>query len=119
MDVIGRSERIRTSGPCLPKTVLYQAELHSDQNPSCHSTAVARGERPYNGMIQARQAGLKLVWNGALNLPGEAIMVRHLARDGPRLIPAILTQMGRSQVVRQRFLVSPFAGSIPAAPAIL
>ena len=28
---IGRSERIRTSGPCLPKTVLYQAELHSDR----------------------------------------------------------------------------------------
>ncbi len=26
----GRSERIRTSGPRLPKTVLYQAELHSD-----------------------------------------------------------------------------------------
>ena len=25
----GRSERIRTSGPCLPKAVLYQAELHS------------------------------------------------------------------------------------------
>jgi hypothetical protein len=23
----GRGERIRTSGPCLPKTVLYQAEL--------------------------------------------------------------------------------------------
>ena len=27
---LGRSERIRTSGPCLPKAVLYQAELHSD-----------------------------------------------------------------------------------------
>ena len=26
---IGRGERIRTSGPCLPKAVLYQAELHS------------------------------------------------------------------------------------------
>ncbi len=26
----GRSERIRTSGPRLPKTVLYQAELHPD-----------------------------------------------------------------------------------------
>ena len=26
----GRSGWIRTSGPCLPKTVLYQAELHSD-----------------------------------------------------------------------------------------
>ncbi len=25
---IGRGEKIRTSGPCLPKTVLYQAELH-------------------------------------------------------------------------------------------
>ena len=25
----GRSEWIRTTGPCLPKTVLYQAELHS------------------------------------------------------------------------------------------
>lgn len=24
----GRGERIRTSGPCLPKAVLYQAELH-------------------------------------------------------------------------------------------
>ena len=29
--LLGRSERIRTSGPCLPKTVLYQAELHSDR----------------------------------------------------------------------------------------
>ena len=27
----GRGERIWTSGPCLPKTVLYQAELHSDR----------------------------------------------------------------------------------------
>ncbi len=31
IDFIGRSERIRTSDPCLPKTVLYQAELHSDR----------------------------------------------------------------------------------------
>ena len=28
--MVGRSEWIRTTGPCLPKTVLYQAELHSD-----------------------------------------------------------------------------------------
>jgi hypothetical protein len=26
----GRNERIRTSGPCFPKAVLYRAELHSD-----------------------------------------------------------------------------------------
>ena len=25
---VGRGEKIRTSGPCLPKAVLYQAELH-------------------------------------------------------------------------------------------
>ena len=30
MLVNGRGERIRTSGPCLPKAVLYQAELHPD-----------------------------------------------------------------------------------------
>ena len=28
---VGRGERIRTSGPCLPKTVLYQAELLPDR----------------------------------------------------------------------------------------
>src|SRR5579871_4354301 len=28
---IGRSEWIRTTGPCVPNTVLYQAELHSDR----------------------------------------------------------------------------------------
>ncbi len=29
VDRYGRSEWIRTTDPCLPKTVLYQAELHS------------------------------------------------------------------------------------------
>ena len=29
--VLGRSGEIRTHDPCLPKTVLYQAELHSDR----------------------------------------------------------------------------------------
>ena len=27
---VGRSERIRTSGPCVPNAVLYQAELFPD-----------------------------------------------------------------------------------------
>jgi hypothetical protein len=31
LEIPGRSERIRTSGPCVPNTVLYQAELHSDR----------------------------------------------------------------------------------------
>ena len=30
----GRGERIRTSGPCLPKAVLYQAELLPDGVPA-------------------------------------------------------------------------------------
>ena len=30
----GRGERIWTSGPCLPKAVLYQAELHPDCIPT-------------------------------------------------------------------------------------
>ena len=30
-EIFGRGERIRTSGPCLPKTVLYQAELLPDR----------------------------------------------------------------------------------------
>jgi hypothetical protein len=28
--LIGRGDRIRTYDPCLPKAVLYQAELHPD-----------------------------------------------------------------------------------------
>ena len=30
-DKNGRSERIRTSDPCVPNAVLYQAEPHSDR----------------------------------------------------------------------------------------
>jgi hypothetical protein len=44
---IGRGERIRTSGPCLPKTVLYQAELLPDRVGSA-------GENPLR--IEARRA---------------------------------------------------------------
>ena len=41
----GRSERIRTSGPCVPNTVLYQAELHSDR------------AAPYSGGVRPLQGG--------------------------------------------------------------
>ena len=41
----GRGERIRTSGPCLPKTVLYQAELLPDRNPLLGDVAVAAGAK--------------------------------------------------------------------------
>ena len=38
----GRSERIRTSGPCVPNTVLYQAELHSDRRARSIASSGAR-----------------------------------------------------------------------------
>lgn len=45
--IIGRSERIRTSDPCLPKTVLYQAELHSAD----HSAAYTAPKSPVQEAI--------------------------------------------------------------------
>ena len=41
----GRGERIRTSGPCLPKTVLYQAELLPDRNPTGREVAAGAKAR--------------------------------------------------------------------------
>src|ERR1051326_2539246 len=42
----GRGERIRTSGPCLPKTVLYQAELLPDRSPLEATQGRGREPRP-------------------------------------------------------------------------
>ena len=47
--VFGRSSRIRTYDPCLPKTVLYQAELYSDRDGPRKGSA---------GDLQGPQAGL-------------------------------------------------------------
>ena len=46
--IVGRGKRIRTSGPCLPKTVLYQAELFPDRcgsSPRAEWQDVAISER--------------------------------------------------------------------------
>ena len=59
--ILGRSERIRTSDPCLPKTVLYQAELHSDRarRDSGGSEALQEGDVWAWGMnrLQKTQVG--------------------------------------------------------------
>ena len=39
IEIAGRSEWIRTTGPCLPKTVLYQAELHSESSDAVYIAA--------------------------------------------------------------------------------
>ena len=54
-EFIGRGERIRTSGPCLPKTVLYQAELLPDRMRLRRRTP-ARQRRPYRDTLHALQA---------------------------------------------------------------
>ena len=51
----GREERIRTSGPCLPKTVLYQAELHSDV---LGAGSPPRGEPLYTVRPPSRASGV-------------------------------------------------------------
>ncbi len=45
--IIGRSERIRTSGPLVPNEVRYQAALHSAAPPDLFSGRILR--RSYNG----------------------------------------------------------------------
>ena len=52
----GRGKRIRTSGPCLPKTVLYQAELFPDR--SFTPEMGARQERAYKRRFRGWQAGI-------------------------------------------------------------
>ena len=49
----GRSERIRTSGPCVPNTVLYQAELHSDAG--SYGVTPAQGARYIQSGFGARK----------------------------------------------------------------
>lgn len=51
----GRGERIRTSGPCLPKTVLYQAELLPDRNARPFTKGPA-GPGVYRGGFRGVQA---------------------------------------------------------------
>ena len=70
----GRGKRIRTSGPCLPKTVLYQAELFPDRSRA--SDGGPRQERAYRERFPGWQAGNRMfiVWSWLpqriLRLPG-------------------------------------------------
>jgi hypothetical protein len=54
--MIGRSERIRTSGPCVPNTVLYQAELHSEADHE-RRAAIAGGAKPRKRAAKAALGG--------------------------------------------------------------
>lgn len=53
-EITGREKRIRTSGPCLPKAVLYQAELFPDPQPK-----LAENRRMQAADIIRRFSGFK------------------------------------------------------------
>ena len=101
----GRSGELRTHDPCLPKTVLYQAELHSETSDAVY---IAGPVSP-QACFAAAPAGFAQALVRAL------CRSRHLQvlHTGTNVRP----RLGRSQVVRQRLLVPPCAGSNPAAPA--
>src|SRR5690606_31429674 len=64
MQKIGRGERIRTSGPCLPKTVLYQAELLPDR-----SARRPGSPRRQGGPLDAQSANFKRQSAHSMRLP--------------------------------------------------
>ena len=101
----GRSGEIRTHDPCLPKTVLYQAELHSETSDAVYIAAPVLPQ----ACFPAGPAIFPHQWARAYCRPGDLPVLR----AGTNVRP----QLGRSQVVRQRLLVPPCAGSNPAAPA--
>ena len=73
--LVGRSERIRTSGPCVPNTVLYQAELHSGSRPEplgVYRALDRAGQDAAVGLIH-RAAGTGHVRSVSARLPRESV----------------------------------------------
>ena len=78
----GRGERIRTSGPCLPKTVLYQAELLPDRS-GADEAAPRQG-----GPLDADSANFKL-------------QSAHPSLKQPRAPEAEVASVGENQMIDQ------------------
>ena len=89
--LIGRSERIRTSGPCLPKTVLYQAELHSDA-----------GRQSYSGKLSQDQRQKCTASLAGQNLPGgreKTVRIAGVQSWNPRVALGISRACGVGRIL--------------------
>ena len=76
----GRSERIRTFDPRLPKAVLYQAELHSENNQSSRGLAT----------------GPSFSWIGAGEYKPQAAMPQFFRSTAKRASATIASRCGES-----------------------
>ena len=111
--MIGRRERIRTSGPYVPNVVLYQAELLSEPvrkgRPLASGGAlIAMPPRPRNRPDRRYE---HIVRAGFSRFAGGG-PCRYTGPPAP-----VCGLLGRRQVVRHWILIPAFEGSIPSAPA--
>ena len=75
---IGRGERIRTSGPCLPKTVLYQAELLPDRSLRQPGPTRRQGgplDAPFGNFKRQSAVAARLAFLHQLRLPKAEVSI--------------------------------------------
>ena len=105
----GRSERIRTSDPCVPNAVLYQAEPHSDLRRGLIATAFRARKRRFTVRENSLETGSCIARGLRVSRPPSGAS----APDAPDLL-------GNGVMVTLRFLVPSFKVRVlvpqPSAP---